>query len=150
MATTSHYDRRTRSAGFTLIELMVVVIIIGILASIAFPAYLQYVTDSYRSTCAGKLVEMSNQIERIFTENQTYQPGGNAPSANDLVNTATCPQSVDSAPYSLSVSVADDTSYTLTATPQGAQATASDCGTLTLDQTGARTASGSASVDDCW
>ena len=147
-----HIRRRhsCRSAGFTLIELMIAVLILGILVAIAMPQYQQYVTNSYQSTCAAKLVEMSNQMERIFTENQTYQPGGSAPSANDLVNTATCPADTQPAPYNLSVNVPDDTSYTLSATPQGRQANNSDCGTLTLDQAGVRTAGGSASGEECW
>lgn len=141
---------RARAAGFTLIELMITVLIIGILAAIAWPQYTQYVLDSNRSTCAARLVELSNHMERYFTENQSYRDStNNAPAVTGFLSSASCPPNQSNPAYTLSIATNSDTEYTLTATPQGRQ-TNDDCGNLTLDETGDRGASGSASVNECW
>ncbi|MBP0048867.1 prepilin-type N-terminal cleavage/methylation domain-containing protein [Marinobacterium sp. AK62] len=67
------YVRSTRRAGgFTLIEVMVVVVIIGILASIALPAYQDYVRDSKRAEAKAALSLVAQRMERCFTESNTY------------------------------------------------------------------------------
>ncbi len=137
-----------KNQGFTLIELMIVVLIVGILAAIAWPQYTQYVLDSNRSTCAARLVELQNNMERYFTENQTYQDGSGGPAVTDFFASADCPPNQSNAPYTLSITSAA-TTYTLTATAQGRQ-TNDDCGNLTLDETGDKGVSGSASLDQCW
>lgn len=138
-----------RGQGFTLIELMIVVLIIGVLAAIAWPQYTQYVLDSNRSTCAAKLVELSNHMERYFTENQSYRDSSNNPPAvTDFLSSASCPPDSSNPAYTLSIAAASDTEYTLTATAQGRQ-TNDDCGNLTLDETGDKGATGG-TVNQCW
>jgi type IV pilus assembly protein PilE len=123
----------SKSNGFTLTEVLVVVVIIGILASFAVPSYVQYVRDSKRSEGQVALMNLSAQLERCFTEGFSYTSG-------------TCPTGpVDSQSgyYTLTVSAAS-TSYTLVAAPNFQD---TQCGDLTLTHTGVK---GSTESGVCW
>jgi type IV pilus assembly protein PilE len=123
--------------GFTLVEVMIVVVIIGILASIAYPSYQQYVLRAARAEAQAILMETAQFMERYHTTNNSYT--GAALPSNVSPKTGTVR-------YNISFSsVPTDTTYTVQAVPTGAQA-ADACGTLTIDHTGATGAAGS----DCW
>lgn len=131
-----------RQSGFTLIEVMIVVVIIGILASIAFPSYQEYVMRGNRAEGQALLVDAAARQERYFSQNITY-----ADTVAKLNMTADSPNKH----YTLAVTNADSTSYTLTAQAQGSQASRdTKCGNLTLTSAGVRGKSGSADVADCW
>lgn len=128
--------------GFTLIELMIAVAIIGILASIAYPSYSSYVLKSRRATAQADLTELSQWLERQFTTNYSYL--GSDGSAPTLPFTQS-PRS-GTAYYSLEFEGAvTKQNYQLKAVPQGAQQK-DTCGTLTLSRSGAKTAA----VTNCW
>ena len=112
------------SAGFSLIELMIVVVIVAILASIALPAYQQYVERSRRADAHDILNTTAQALERFFTINNTY------------VGFAVPAQSTAQF-YHVAVA-RTATTYTLTATATGAQSSDTACPTMTLDHTGAR------------
>ncbi len=136
-----------RVSGFTLIEMMITVAIIGILAAIAYPSYTEYTMKSRRTEAKSCLMELAQFMERLYATNATYLDDGQAPT----LPTLSCTTSL-SGHYALSFSgTPTRTSYTLQAIPQGSQASKdTKCGTLTLNQAGAKTESGTGTVSDCW
>lgn len=135
----------TNSNGFTLIELMIVVVIIAVLASIAIPSYNEQVTKSKRSDAKSMLLTMASQQERYFYDENQY-----AANLSALGYSANTVES-NEGHYDLSVSAATSTTYTLQAAPKGGQlANDTKCGTLTINSIGQKTESGTASVDVCW
>jgi type IV pilus assembly protein PilE len=128
--------------GFTLIELMIAVAVIGILASIAYPSYNSYVLKSRRAAAQADLTELSQWLERQFTANYSYlNAAGTAPT----LPITQSPRS-GTAYYTLEFDGAvTKQNYQLKAVPQGAQQK-DTCGTLTLSRSGAKTAA----VTNCW
>lgn len=130
-----------RNQGFTLIELMITVAIVGILAAIAYPSYQEQIRRTHRTDAQSDLMELAQWMERRYTTANSYAlPSGGLPFTQT-------PRS-GTARYNLTVVVGTgNQTYTLTATPAGAQASDS-CGTMTLNQAGVRTKTGTAT--DCW
>jgi type IV pilus assembly protein PilE len=121
--------------GFTLIELMIVLVIIAILASIAYPSYQDSVRKARRSDAQAGMLQIVNYMERIYTEKNTY------------ASVTIAASGVTSDYYTFTSPIPDltATTYTLTAVPKGAQ-TDDSCGTLTLTQTGVK----GADTAGCW
>ncbi|WP_372015305.1 type IV pilin protein [Pseudoxanthomonas sp. 10H] len=134
--------RPSRAAGgFTLVELLIVVAIVAILAAIANASYDSYVLRSRRAAAATCLQERAHFMERYYTTQLSY---AGAP------NPAQCGADLDSF-YTIAFNGTPGAkAFTLTATPIGTQQRDSKCGTLSINAQGARTASGSGSVADCW
>ena len=63
---------RVQAGGFTLIEVMIVVVVISILAAVAFPSYMEQTRKSKRVQGKAKLVEVAQKLERYYTDNSTY------------------------------------------------------------------------------
>lgn len=130
------------AAGFSLIELMIVVGVIAILAAIAYPNYREYVINSRRAAAAACLQEKAQLMERYYTTNLTYlgaaAPGGCDPEINDF--------------YTFSFSGTPTArAFTLQAAPVSGRQDDPKCGTLTIDAQGTRTEAGTASnATECW
>lgn len=149
-------DKRsmTSTRGFTLIELMITVAIVGILAAIAYPSYQNYVLRSHRSEGMALLSEAAARMERYYAQNGTYSTA--TLKGLGLTSDADA-KTLDSSNryYSLSLGVPTATTYNLSVAPQNAQ-TRDSCGTLTLDSTGLRGAAGKTAngdpttVSNCW
>ena len=120
--------------GFTLMELMVTVVIVGILAAIAYPTYMDYVYRSRRSDGQNALLNLANYMEHFFTENNTYTgatlTSGGVTGSLGVTNTSR------EGYYTVSISSNTGTAYTLTATPTGSQAGDTACPSLTVTNTG--------------
>jgi type IV pilus assembly protein PilE len=132
--------RIERNRGFTLIEVMIVVVIVAILGTIAYGAYTRHIQDSRVATVQGDLMELAQWVERRYSLNNSYAG----------ITTANLPFSISprnpnsTTAYNITVE-ANDTTFTLTATPTGPQ-TGHRCEDLTLNHAGER----GAAVNDCW
>lgn len=133
--------RHRNSAGFTLIELMIVVAVVAILASIAVPSYQEQIRKSRRGQAKADMVEYAQMAERFFTVNNTYV--GFA-----LPTTQSPREAGATARYTLAVAPTA-TTFTITATALGPQAS-DRCGDLGVTNTGAKSKSGSADLSECW
>ncbi len=135
--------------GFTLIELMIVVAVIGILAAIAYPSYQDSVRKGRRGEAKSDLVEIAQQMERCFTVNNSYI--GCTVVHNNVNIIAPFNRSPQTGPridYNIDFAAAPTAlAFGITATAIGDQLKDS-CGNLTLTQTGAKTITGSGT--NCW
>ncbi|MCC5858555.1 MAG: type IV pilin protein [Ectothiorhodospiraceae bacterium] len=136
---------RGREQGFSLIELMIVVLIMGIIAAIAYPRYQQHVQNTRMATAQADLMELAQRLERHYSINNTYQVGGNDPDLSDAPWFDVSPRDGNVVAYNLGINNVTASSYTLTATPTGPQA-GHRCGVLSLTHNGQR----SAAEADCW
>lgn len=156
MNTHNRSDGRLQ-AGFTLMELMIVVAIIAILAAIAYPSYLSSVTKTNRSAAEGCLSQYANYMERYYTTYLRYDqdtstpPVANSPPTLDCASTS---QTGANYTYTLVAANLTATTYVIQAAPNtgGAQAKRDTmCGTLSLNQAGTRSITGTTgTVATCW
>jgi type IV pilus assembly protein PilE len=143
-------DVNHKQRGVTLIELIIVVLVVSILASIAIPSYTQYIVRANRAKAKTALTETAMALERCYTNSTPF-----------AYDSATCNAAVvlpfttpDGGQYVISHGVAVSAgAFSLLATAQGAQATRdTDCGNFTLTSTNIRgvTGSKSATPNECW
>lgn len=119
--------------GFSQIELMIAITVAGILFAIALPAYQEYMMVSRRADAVESLFTLSQQLERQFTQTNSYSGLSLATSSNGGF-------------YTISAEITD-TAFILTATATGAQSSDSDCSTFTLNQRGEK---GGSDPQGCW
>ncbi|QRM18023.1 prepilin-type N-terminal cleavage/methylation domain-containing protein [Dechloromonas sp. TW-R-39-2] len=120
--------------GFSLIEVMIVVAIVGFLSAIAYPSYSSYVVKSKRTDAQRAMVEYAQSMERYFTANGFYTATKGTTGNNTCGGTA--PSSVSL--YAITCATASDSTFTITATPTTGTAQAND-GNMTLTNTGVKT-----------
>lgn len=129
------------SRGFTLVELIVTVAIVGILAAIALPSYQNSVVKSRRKAASACLIEQAMWMERFYTTNLRYT-GAALPAGGCRADLA--------AFYGFALNgVPDATTYAIDAVPTAAQPDAL-CGTLGINQAGVKTVTGTGTAAECW
>lgn len=126
--------KAVRQRGFTLIELMITVAIVGILASIAYPSYQQYVLSSRRAEAQSEMLRIQLGLEKWRANNNAYSS-----------NLADAGFTDTNAYYNYTITGATGSAYTINAAAQGSQTADSSCTPLTLNQSAAKTPS-----SGCW
>ncbi|EJN26617.1 prepilin-type N-terminal cleavage/methylation domain-containing protein [Pseudomonas sp. GM79] len=125
--------------GFTLIEIMIVIAIIGIVITIGYPSLTEYVKKGRRTEVAGLLSEQAQILERFYSKNNVYTNATGLSAGNDF--------------YTITPTLTDQT-FLLTATRKAGSSMASDkCGNFTLTNTGVRgmvNATSGLTTKDCW
>jgi type IV pilus assembly protein PilE len=134
-----------KSRGFTLIELMIAVAILGILSAIALPAYKQYVERGYRANAKTVLLEGAQFMERYRAVNFKYVDATNNPPT--LAAGLQVSPKEGGARHAIALSSVDATSFTLTATPTGW--TDALCGSLSITNLGVKGQS-AGDAATCW
>jgi type IV pilus assembly protein PilE len=129
--------------GFTLVELAVALLVVGILASIAYPSYLQYTRRANRGDATRSIMFTAQQLERCYSQTYSYLGCANVtygagPSPNNYYTITT-------------VAVAAPNGYTISAVPNGKpQNGDGQCTSFSLASSGVQTSAGSGTVQQCW
>ena len=130
---------RRFNRGFTLIEVMIVIAIIGIVATISAPMITEYVNKGHRAEIAGLLSEQAQVLERFYSKGNTYTGATGLSAGNDK--------------YSITVNLADQ-SFQLIAVRKADSSMAGDkCGDFTLTNTGVlgmNNAADGLTSKECW
>jgi type IV pilus assembly protein PilE len=136
---------RRHGRGFTLIELMIVVVVVAILATVAMPAFMDQVRKSRRADAITSLNKIAQAQERWRANNATY--------GSSLASTGLNVANPSSGYYTLSVTGATATAYSATATAAGSQSNDAKCTSFTVAMNNGEstyTSTGSATAATCW
>lgn len=141
LALKDHYGAVRNALGFTLIELMIVIVIVAILAMVAIPSYQEQVLRGKRADGKAFALDLASRQERFYTQNARYSDeitglglaNDNSPEGNYVAVISECGNPC--------------TSYTITITPQFSDP---KCTTLTYSSAGIKGSTGTGTDDYCW
>ncbi len=139
MTRTKHATAKANARGFSLLELMIAVTILGIVTAAAAATYGNSMVKTRRGAAQGCLMEAAQFMERAYTLQMTY-------AGTDFPDLACTIELEDFYTFDFD-GVPDGDSYVVRASPRGPQLDDTQCGVLTIDQAGAKTAG---NVDACW
>jgi type IV pilus assembly protein PilE len=149
------YKLQAKQRGVTLIEILIVMVILALIASFAYPSYMDYIVDTKRTAATSILLQVADRQQQFFMDNKRF--------ANDLTNLgfannplviaddgSTMADAANSrSTYTVTLANVTPTTYTVSAAPLNSQAARdTDCGSLTLNQALLKDSSGGAG--DCW
>lgn len=157
--TNRYFKRPGRPAGFTLIELMVVLTVSGILVSLALAGYGSSVRKSRRTEAKTALLDLAGREERVFSTTNAYSTSPTALGYSASATTFGAGVTVGSGYYLVTVTqttaaaAGTPATFTATATATGTQVADTACATYQIDQLGNQTAATSGGADNtktCW
>ena len=131
------FKNRKLSLGFTLIELMIVVAIIGIIAAFAVPSYSEYVKRGLRAEAKSQLISVQSALDKCYQLNRSYFHSTNTPcNVSDILSGTGI--STNKGDYTITFtgtvpSTSNKTNYTLVATRKNGMLN-DKCGDFTMDQ----------------
>jgi type IV pilus assembly protein PilE len=138
-----------RQRGVTLLELMAVVTILAILASVAVPTYRRYLIRTQRSEAKIALLQLQTAQEKFYMQNNSFTDNVTDASPDGLG----LPATTETGKYTVAVVLADDgQTYEATAAPRtgGGQTDDEECASFTINQRGTKGVSGTSDVQRCW
>lgn len=140
-----HFSKMKQQRGVTLIELLIVMVIIGILAAIAYPSYQRQIAKTHRNAAAACLSQIAQALERRYTTNLSYvNPAGNTETALTCTRESNLNRFYA---FSFAASSPTQSTYRIEAQPTAAQINRDrPCGTLSLQNDGTRIPADTA----CW
>lgn len=141
-----------KQAGFSLIELMAVITIMALLATLAVTSYQNSIRKARRADAKTVLMETALFLERNYTETNSYNelPDGSTLGNNELPH-AEAPIDGNSKFYDIQFQATPTThAFTIDAIPKNGQEKDTLCATLRIDDMGTKAVTGSGSVGDCW
>ena len=149
--------RKTQN-GFTLMEILIVIAILGIIGALALPSYNNSVERGKLSECTAFAYRLSAEQEKFFTENLTYTADLTSALGLNLATSDSekghCTASVETLPAGRTCEIDDATerctSYTITVTRNSPDLATMECGILTLTNQGVKGVTSAGAVDDCW
>ena len=142
-------SRPARAGGFTLIELMVVLTVIGVLSAIAYPSYAEYLLRGHRAEAKGQLLEAAQFMQRFYAVHDRYDRQRDGAAVALPAGLQQAPAR-GSARYNIVVSTVSMTTYTLEARPVGSFS-GDPCGVLVLNGLGQRDVrAGTRASAECW
>lgn len=137
MRVSASHHFATAQQGFSLLEILLTVVIIGILAAIGIPMYSDHLAAGKRMSAEISLSKLASALEKYYFDNGTYQ--------NAKLNNLGFPTIIDN--YKLSIDSSDDENFQLSAIPLDNNV---KCGTLFLNSSGEKGVSGSENIAECW
>jgi len=131
-----------RNRGFSLIELLIVVAVLGVIFAVAYPSYYSYVLKTHRTDGKSALVNLANDMEKYYFTHNEYPA---------TIATLRQNSTSDDGHYELAVDAATARGFELSAKPVGQQSKDKHCGTFTLDSDGIKgIRNGAGSAERCW
>lgn len=147
-----HYSHLA-SHGFSLLELMITVAILGIITTIAYPSYQEHVRATRRADATASLMMLASALERHYSSQFSYQGSftGSLPASPLLDTPVISPANSSNPAYQLLITAASTASYSIIAQRTGLQSS-DQCGDFTLNQAGIRGLINASdkTVDECW
>ncbi len=136
-------DTNKPNAGFQLMEILIVLVIVSIVATFALPFYSQYLVASQRQEAAASLTRLAVAMEQYHAEHNSYEGA--------TLAKVHFPEMVAKNNYRVSINVANASEYVLAAEPLGKQAEQDkNCGNLILSNIGEKSISGTRNISECW
>lgn len=133
---------KSKLLGFSLLEIMIVTVIIGVLATLSVPVFSKYFLRENRFAAETSLLKLAAALEQYYLQTNSYE--------HATLTSLGFPAIIVSGQYQLDIASTTANNFTLTATPLAQQTADTTCATLTLNAAGEKNITGNGTAGDCW